>query len=493
MEEDEVERFGALFERFLEQVVHVERPEPGRVPLAERLEQHLGAPPEDMPVVREVFAPFEHATLQVALDALTRRGEPGGAELIGISGHEAEHSTFAQMVQMSRWHGSSSVGPVQWMSVAVAADAELTCVRVGVYLVTDGPARLAVLLRAAEPEYGRAAAIEVLAADTAAARSWMERLRAERAARNLLRGQVLSFEANPFEPGTGPMRFHRRPDVARSDVVLPADVLDRVERQVAGIARHRDRLVADGRHLKRGVLLYGPPGTGKTHTVRWLTGLLRDFTVVLLAGQGIAAVGTACALARTLQPALIVLEDVDLVAHDRGFSPQGANPLLFTVLDQMDGLAADADVAFLLTTNRVDLLEPALAQRPGRVDLAVEVPLPDPGLAGRCSRSTAAASRRRRSRWRPSSTAAPGRRRRSSRRRRGGRPCSPPRPVPTRRRAITCSPPSASSSRPSRPSPGAASAGPATGTSPGSRTAPNPPPHPQPGGRCFPVRSRAGT
>jgi ATP-dependent 26S proteasome regulatory subunit len=43
----------------------------------------------------------------------------------------------------------------------------------------------------------------------------------------------------------------------------------------------------------------------------------------------------------------------------------------------MDGLAEDADVAFLLTTNRADLLEPALMQRPGRVDLAVEVPLPD--------------------------------------------------------------------------------------------------------------------
>ncbi len=43
----------------------------------------------------------------------------------------------------------------------------------------------------------------------------------------------------------------------------------------------------------------------------------------------------------------------------------------------MDGLGDDADVAFLLTTNRADLLEPALAQRPGRVDLAVEIPLPD--------------------------------------------------------------------------------------------------------------------
>jgi SpoVK/Ycf46/Vps4 family AAA+-type ATPase len=43
----------------------------------------------------------------------------------------------------------------------------------------------------------------------------------------------------------------------------------------------------------------------------------------------------------------------------------------------MDGAAADADLLFLLTTNRADLLEPALAARPGRVDVAVEIALPD--------------------------------------------------------------------------------------------------------------------
>ena len=43
----------------------------------------------------------------------------------------------------------------------------------------------------------------------------------------------------------------------------------------------------------------------------------------------------------------------------------------------MEGLGPDMDVTFLLTTNRADLLEPALAQRPGRVDHAVLLPLPD--------------------------------------------------------------------------------------------------------------------
>ena len=77
----------------------------------------------------------------------------------------------------------------------------------------------------------------------------------------------------------------------------------------------------------------------------------------------------ACALARMLQPSIVVLEDVDLIAQHRGYAD--TNPLLFDVLNQMDGVEEDADVSFLLTTNRADLLEPALAARPGRVDLAL--------------------------------------------------------------------------------------------------------------------------
>jgi ATP-dependent 26S proteasome regulatory subunit len=73
---------------------------------------------------------------------------------------------------------------------------------------------------------------------------------------------------------------------------------------------------------------------------------------------------------------MIVLEDVDLVAEDRSFGP-GPSPVLFELLDAMDGAAPDADLLFLLTTNRADLLEPALAARPGRVDVAVQIDLPD--------------------------------------------------------------------------------------------------------------------
>src|SRR5690606_31132453 len=117
-------------------------------------------------------------------------------------------------------------------------------------------------------------------------------------------------------------------------------------------------------------------GTGKTHTVKHLLAQTPEHTAILLRGIGLTRISEAAELARRLQPSIIVLEDCDLVAEDRSFG-DGTSPLLFEVLDAVDGLDTDADVTFLLTTNRVEVLEEALAQRPGRVDLAVEIPLPD--------------------------------------------------------------------------------------------------------------------
>jgi ATP-dependent 26S proteasome regulatory subunit len=43
----------------------------------------------------------------------------------------------------------------------------------------------------------------------------------------------------------------------------------------------------------------------------------------------------------------------------------------------MDGLREDTEVLFTLTTNRPDQIELALVSRPGRIDQAIEFPLPD--------------------------------------------------------------------------------------------------------------------
>ena len=135
--------------------------------------------------------------------------------------------------------------------------------------------------------------------------------------------------------------------MSRQELILPAATFDDLRRQVVGVARNSHRLRAAGQHLKRGILLYGPPGVGKTHSVRYLISELVGTTVVELTGETLHGIREACSVARTLQPAMIVVEDVDLIAEERSHYG-GETPLLFTLLNEMDGLDEDADVVFLL-------------------------------------------------------------------------------------------------------------------------------------------------
>jgi cell division protease FtsH len=374
VDDEELAAFYRQFRTFLHEVM-ARPPELPRSTLLQRLEHHLGVDPVGLPVVAEWFPPFNHANIYLALEAYAA-GDGRAAELVGVGGHGREHQSLSEILE-SATHGAYPLGSVDYASVAVGPGVERTVVNFGLYLVSDGPDRLAVLLRGGSQRHGRPmAGLEVIGESPAAAQRLLTGVRELSVANNIFRGQVVSFEPHEFDDGVGPVRFHRRPTLDASDVVLPPGALAAVERQVIGVARHRDRLRAAGHPLKRGVLLFGPPGTGKTHTVRYLLAQLPEFTAVLLSGTALAFIQPACALARLVQPALVVLEDVDLIAQSRDFRHGMDNPLLYQVLNEMDGLGGDADVAFLLTTNRPDLLEAALADRPGRVDLVVEVPLP---------------------------------------------------------------------------------------------------------------------
>ncbi|MFC7878456.1 AAA family ATPase [Isoptericola sp. NPDC057391] len=345
------------------------------------LAEHLGHDPRSLPVVTETLSPLRTVDADVALDALAERH--GGGRVVGVGGGEQRmHSSLSEIVEQSSQWRQFPVGAVDYTRTATGPDTERRVVSFGLRLLTVDGSPLAVLQRAAAPRFGMEGALEVIAPDQDDALAFLGELREAMITHSMLRGQVVSFTAGDYEATSAGVTFHRRDTVPAADVVLPAGTLDRVTRQVLGVAEHRDRLLSAGQHLKRGVLLYGPPGTGKTHTVRHLVGRADGTTVILLAGGSLQLVGVAAEIARAMQPAVVVLEDCDLIAEDRSFH-DGPQPLLFEVLDAMDGLAPDADVAFVLTTNRADLLERALSQRPGRVDLAVEIPLPDAGARRR--------------------------------------------------------------------------------------------------------------
>jgi len=346
--------------------------------LTRRLREHLGVEElSALPVLGRELPAREHPNLQLAFERLLER-DGWSAEVIGVgSGGHWEPPSLAGIATAARAIGGDRgirPGALTLTGVRVGPGEVISCWAGALLLLHGDGRRLAALVTRGERAMGDGVRVEVLADERAAGDALLAELARLMAAHNVYRGRVLAFSRT--EEGEVELEVRTLPSVPRDAIVLPAGVLDRIERHVLGPVRHRERLLAAGRHLKRGVLLHGPPGTGKTMTATYLVGRLPGRTTVILNGEGYGLIEPACELARELAPATVILEDVDLVGHERAFGDPAA-PLLFELLNQMDGLAEDADLLFLLTTNRPDALEPALAARPGRIDQAVELPLPD--------------------------------------------------------------------------------------------------------------------
>lgn len=163
--------------------------------------------------------------------------------------------------------------------------------------------------------------------------------------------------------------FTQDTPVGADDIVLEEATRELLDRTVVDFHRRRGELMALGLPGRRGVLFYGPPGTGKTYTCRYLSHRVEPVTTVIATGHALLNMKAICGLARSLQPALVLLEDVDLVFMDRQMNSYAT--VLGEFLDQLDGFAPDDEVIFILTTNALERVEGAIKDRPGRVSQVV--------------------------------------------------------------------------------------------------------------------------
>ena len=359
-------------------------------PLRQVLLDHLGPEAARLPTISGSYPLWEHVNLQVGVESWLAAGPDRTHELIGITGVgqlRFNDLSIGALVQArpGGQYGAAAVGAAITSALPCGPDGQTRgCVSNGIYLVRDGEDRLALVLLPSGIGPHQEVTLQVVGADQGHVERVLAEIRRLAVERSVFRGQVISFGPELFgmAGASTPLNFLGRPGVRRDQVVLPDELLDEIEGQVLGIASHAARLLASGQHLKRGILLYGAPGAGKTHTVNYLLGRLPQATVIVISGRALGRITEACSVARTLQPSVVVVEDVDLIAEERSHRP-GEHPLLFQLLNEMEGLNSATDVTFLLTTNRADLLEPALADRPGRVDLAAELPLPTRLRGGR--------------------------------------------------------------------------------------------------------------
>lgn len=351
-----------------------------------KLKEHFGVDPTTLPVLSDRYPQYQHANVFLAIEDYLKENNCTHA-VLGMLNQFMQfksHSISELIAPTSAINvmgiGGPKEGPIQYVNIQLAGGHTLACVQQGLYVI-GGKKKLAVLLRPDDTAFGMmksGTVIEVMAKERSDAESFLGAIKAALSKRSIYRGKVISLEpdASPIGAAAYGVRFHTLPKVEREQIILPEGLLAKIERQAVDPTKYKDAMQAARRRIKRGLLLHGPPGTGKTFTAMYLASCLEERTVLLLTGTGLKYLEPACEMARFLQPAMIVIEDVDLIAEEREKNLCNT-PLLFELLNQMDGLASDCDVMFLLTTNRPDILEPALAARPGRVDQAYEVPLPD--------------------------------------------------------------------------------------------------------------------
>ena len=295
--------------------------------------------------------------------------------------HRYETLTFALLT--SAGQAAHAIAPAQYHDVDVGETEPMKCLDNGLWLCIADDMHYTVLL-SAHREHGAETGvrIEITLAAGAASAEFVRRCFSDIEdavnAANCYRGKILSFEGGANYRGWSKgLTVHKLPSVERTTVILPDATLKLLDRNILNFVQHRAKLRQLGQSTRKGILLYGPPGTGKTHTIRYLASNLPGHTTLIITAAQVELLGAYTNLARLLQPAMVIIEDVDLIATDRETMGPCEESMLNQLLNEMDGLKEDADILFVLTTNRPEQLEGALANRPGRVDQAIEIPLPD--------------------------------------------------------------------------------------------------------------------
>lgn len=178
-----------------------------------------------------------------------------------------------------------------------------------------------------------------------------------------------------------------KPKVTFEDIGGQEELKQNLKKLAAAIA-HPEIYKSWGAESAKGILLHGPPGTGKTLAARAVAGEAgvpffsasgSEF-VEQFVGVGASRVRELFAEAKSNAPSILFIDEIDAIGRRRGSGDSSGNQeyaqTLNQILSEMDGFEQDSGVTVLATTNREDVLDPALL-RPGRFDKSIEVGLPD--------------------------------------------------------------------------------------------------------------------
>src|SRR5579884_230830 len=305
------------------------------------LRAHLGVPEAQQTRVARRFPAWAANHVLVALEAVLRTAPYRVHEVVAFGYHGRGAPTFR--------------------TVAVTPDESREVPEDGWYAAFRDTMPFAVEVQA--PEYDEPMLVVTILLAAEHRDIGLTLLRAVEAYPNFYRGQVITIDED------GNPSFLWVPAVAVEDVVLEPETWEELRRQVLDFVPLEPAFRAARLPSRRGVILAGPPGVGKTLVFRALSSCLAGrCTVLWLTARAIgypAAVPRLFALARSLAPALMLWEDLDLVVRDR---EAGNASILGELLAQLDGAGSSDGVITCASTNDPSVLDEALSSRASRFD-----------------------------------------------------------------------------------------------------------------------------
>lgn len=349
--------------------------------LRKTLLKHFDLAPGEIATAGRLFSIASRMDVQSALEELC--GSLPHTILFGITSMQhGELPSFANM--LAGVHSYVDAGPLQYDEIDLGEAAPVRCLKNALWTSRNETVPFAVMM-APGGRFGFSTGVQVELAVPLGERGahfsteFFRKLEVLVGQGRTYRGRIISLEGHIDPMGGGStVKVHRLPKIDRDNVILPAKTLAVLDHNVTEFMAARERLKALRFQARKGLLFYGPPGTGKTFTIHYLASQLTNHTTLLVTAGQVGLLGEYFRLARFLQPSLMVIEDVDLIARERTrMHGPGEELLLNKLLNEMDGLQQDSEVLVILTTNRPEQIEPALVSRPGRIDQAIEFPLPD--------------------------------------------------------------------------------------------------------------------
>jgi SpoVK/Ycf46/Vps4 family AAA+-type ATPase len=130
--------------------------------------------------------------------------------------------------------------------------------------------------------------------------------------------------------------------------------------------------------IRRGLLLSGPPGDGKSTAIEcFVNDIAGEASVIIV--EAVEHIRAVYHLAQTLAPAVVILEDLDLMTKSRQnpFASAVKDDVTGELLQVLSGGSAYADIVTIATTNHPEAIDEALAKRAGRFDAHIRMGYPN--------------------------------------------------------------------------------------------------------------------